>query len=231
MKKITISLIVALLLLTSTVLAVNLDNMKIEIPEEYYDLKTAIDNNDTKVAYYEALLKTTKEELKQQIETSNIVYLGKNTNLSKTLMISEAQSGVTKKIFHLHMATEEQIGELKEQLKEEATAQTMYIENMTVYEVNGIRWLESSIRSGTDAITQYYTIVNGKSITISLQSAYSNTKQGELKEIIDTVEFTNLEEKPADFTNFIIIAVTAVLVLIVVVLMVMAFSKKNNNKR
>lgn len=226
MKKITITLIVALLLLTSTVLAVNIDNMKIEIPEEYYDLKTAIDNNDTKVAYYEALLKTTKEELKQQIETSNIVYLGKNTNLSKTLMISEAQSGVTKKIFHLHMATEEQIGELKEQLKEEATAQTMYIENMTVYEVNGIRWLESSIRSGTDAITQYYTIVNGKSITISLQSAYSNTKQGELKEIINTVEFTNLEEKPADFTNFIIIAVTAVLVLIVVVLMVMAFSKK-----
>lgn len=226
MKKITITLIVALLLLTSTVLAVNIDNMKIEIPEEYYDLKTAIDNNDTKVAYYEALLKTTKEELKQQIETSNIVYLGKNTNLSKTLMISEAQSGVTKKIFHLHMATEEQIGELKEQLKEEATSQTMYIENMTVYEVNGIRWLESSIRSGTDAITQYYTIVNGKSITISLQSAYSNTKQGELKEIIDTVEFTNLEEKPADFTDFIIIAVTAVLVLIVVVLMVMAFSKK-----
>lgn len=226
MKKITIILIVALLLLTSTVLAVNLNNMKIEIPEEYYDLKTAIDNNDTKVAYYEALLKTTKEELKQQIETSNIVYLGKNTNLSKTLMISEAQSGVTKKIFHLHMATEEQIGELKEQLKEEATSQTMYIENMTVYEVNGIRWLESSIRSGTDAITQYYTIVNGKSITISLQSAYSNTKQGELKEIIDTVEFTNLEEKPADFTDFIIIAVTAVLVLIVVVLMVMAFSKK-----
>ena len=187
MKKITIILIVALLLLTSTVLAVNLNNMKIEIPEEYYDLKTAIDNNDTKVAYYEALLKTTKEELKQQIETSNIVYLGKNTNLSKTLMISEAQSGVTKKIFHLHMATEEQIGELKEQLKEEATSQTMYIENMTVYEVNGIRWLESSIRSGTDAITQYYTIVNGKRITISLQSAYSNTKQGELKEIIDTV--------------------------------------------
>ena len=74
MKKITIILIVALLLLTSTVLAVNLNNMKIEIPEEYYDLKTAIDNNDTKVAYYEALLKTTKEELKQQEKRLNAAF-------------------------------------------------------------------------------------------------------------------------------------------------------------
>lgn len=226
MKKIMITLIVALLLLTSTVLAANIGNMNIEISEEYFDLKKAIDNNDTKVAYYEALLKTTKEELKQQMEASNIIYLGKNTNLSKTLMVSEAQSNNTKKIFHLHMATDEQIEELKVQLKEEATSQNMYIDNMTVYEANGIKWLESSIRSGTDAITQYYTIVNGKSITISLQSSYSNTKQGELKETIDTVKFTNLEEKPADFTNFIIIGITAVLVLIVAVLMVMAFQKK-----
>ena len=226
MRKIIITFIVALLVASSTVLATNIDNMSIEIPIEYYDIKTAVDNNDTKIAYYETLLKTTKEELKQQIEANNILYLGKNTNLSKTLIISEQKSNVTKKIFHLQLATDEQIEELKLQLKEEATSQTMDIKDITVYEANGIKWLGSNIKSGTDSITQYYTIVNGKSITISLQCSYSATKPNELKEIIDTVEFSNLEEKPFDITFYLMIGVTVVLVLIVVVLMVMAFSKK-----
>ena len=228
MKKITITFIVVLLLLAPNLLAVNIDNMKIEIPQEYYDLKTAIDNDDTKIAYYEALLNTTKEELKQQIKTNNIPYLGKNTNLSKTLMINELQTGATKRIFHLHLASEEQVSKLKTELTEEATSGAMQIENISVYDVNGIRWIESNLKSGTDKVTQYYTIINGKGITISLQNAYTNTKQDELKEIIDTAEFTNLEEKPADMAFYVMVAVTVLLVIIVIVLAVMAFSKKKD---
>jgi len=226
MKKITITFIVVLLLLAPNLLAVNIDNMKIEIPQEYYDLKTAIDNDDTKIAYYEALLNTTKEELKQQIKTNNILYLGKNTNLSKTLMINELQTGATKRIFHLHLASEEQVSKLKTELTEEATSGAMQIENISVYEVNGIRWIESNLKSGTDKVIQYYTIINGKGITISLQNAYTNTKQDELKDIIDTVEFSNLEEKPADIAFYVMATVTVLLVIIVIVLGVMAFSKK-----
>ena len=182
MKKITITFIIIFLLLAPSVLATDINNIKIEIPEEYFDLKSALDNNDTKIAYYEALLNTTKEDLEQLIKTNNILYLGKNTNLSKTLMINEIKTGMTKKIFHLHLATEEQVNELKMQLEEEATAQLMQMEETTVYELNGIKWIVSKLKSNTDKITQYYTIINGKGITVSLQSAYSNTKQNELKE-------------------------------------------------
>lgn len=226
MKKIIITSIIVLFVLTSTVLATEIKNMNVKIPEEYYDLKSAIDNNDEKIAYYETLLKTTKNELKQQINNNNILYLGKNTNLSKTLIVSEQKNSTTKKIFHMHLATDKQIDELKSKLKEEASAQTMYVDKITLYETNGIKWLESNIRSGTDSIMQYYTIVNGRSITVSLQSSYSNIKKDELKEIIDTVRFSDLEKKPVDITTYIIIAVTVILVLMEVVLMFMAFSRK-----
>ena len=70
MKKIIVAFILTIILLTNTItiLAVEFPEMgmKIEVPEEYYDLKAGVDKNDTKLTYYETELKTTKDELKSQ---------------------------------------------------------------------------------------------------------------------------------------------------------------------
>lgn len=227
MRKILQSLILCMML-SSTVLAANFEdiNMEIELPNEYYDLKAAIDNNDTKITYYEALLKTTKEDLKEQIKQNNIIYYGKNNDLSKTLIISKGENSLSKKIFHLHLALDSDLETLKESLKDEANASGLLVESIEIYETNNVRWLESILRTANDTMHQYYTIINGKAITISLDEVNKDVKEEELKEIIDTVKFSNLREKTPDITNYIIIGVTVMLVVIVVILLILVFSKK-----
>ena len=227
MKKL-LQVLILCIMLSSTVFATNFEdiNMEIEVPDEYYDLKEAIDNNDTKITYYETLLKTTKEELKEQITQNNILYYGKNNDLSKTLLISKGENSLSKKIFHLHLASDSDIDTLKESLKNEASASGLFVENIEIYEVNNVRWLESVLRTANDTMHQYYTIINGKAITISLDEIDKDVKEEELRDIIDTVEFSNLQEKAPDITNYIIIGVTVVLVAIVVILLILVFSKK-----
>lgn len=227
MKKL-LQIFILCMILSSTVFAANFEeiNMEIELPEEYYDLKEAIDNNDTKITYYETLLKTTKEELKEQITKNNILYYGKNNDLSKTLIISMGENNLSKKIFHLHLALESEIEDLKESLEKEANTSGLVLEDITLYETNNVRWLESILRTANNTMHQYYTIINGKAITISLDELDKDVDVKELKDIIDTAEFSNLKEKAPDIINYIIIGVTVMLALIVVILLILTFSNK-----
>ena len=90
--------IVMLLIASVTrVSAVNFEelNMTVQLPEEYYDLKAGIEAEDSKIMYYETMLNTTKEQLKEQITTNHILYDGINANLSKELTISTLENSST----------------------------------------------------------------------------------------------------------------------------------------
>lgn len=234
MKKVVASLILSVVILMQgvTVMAASFESIKMnmELPKEYYDLKAGIDSNDSKIAYYETVLKTTKDELSKQYEQNSILYNGVSSNLSKQLFVSETQNGLTKKIFHLHLATEEQIEEVKTELNQLAQNQNMKVTSQEVYKNGDIIFIHSIIKNNSLTIYQYYTIVNGKGITISLNSSYTNTQNEELKEVVDTITFSKLEEKAPDFTNYIIIGIAAVLVIMVIILMIMAFSGKKEEE-
>lgn len=227
MKKIVISLIISMIILLQCTVARATSfesiKMEVELPIEYYDLKAGIDNNDSKIPYYETVLKTTKEDLANQFKQGSILYNGISSNLSKQLIIAETKNNLTNKIFHLNLATEEQIVEVKSELNELAKSQNMKITSQEIYHKDGVTYINSIIKNSSLTIYQYYTIINGKGITISLNSSYTNTQNNELKGIVDSITFNELEEKPADYTNFIIIGITAVLVIIVLILMYLAF--------
>ena len=234
MKKILTGILVIIILLLQcvNVEAVKLESIKmnIELPEEYYDLKAGVDSNDSKITYYETVLKTTKEELIQLYEQNSILYNGINTNLSKELIVSESQNWLTKKIFHLNTATDEQLEEVERELAELATEQNMQVLSQEVYKKDDIVFIFSYIQSNDLKIYQYYTMVNGKGITISLNCSYSNTQVDELRKIVDTISFDEIEEKTPDISSYIIIGISAILIIIVIVLMIMAFSKKESKK-
>lgn len=234
MKKIVISLIISIIILLqcTSVLATNFESIKmnIDLPDEYYDLKEGIDKNDSKIPYYETVLKTTKADMKKQFEQNSILYNGVSSNLSKQLIIAEAQNSLTKKIFHLNEATEEQMEKLKTELNLLATNQNMEITSQEIYTSNNNVFVYSVIKNSSLTIYQYYTIINGKGITISLNSSYSNTKKEELKEIIDTITFNELQEKPTDITNYIIIGISVILVIMMIILMYMAFFDKKKEE-
>lgn len=234
MKKIVAGCIISIIILLQcvTVMAAKLENIKmnIELPKEYYDLKAGIDTNDSKIAYYETVLKTTKEELANQYKQNSILYNGISSNLSKQLIIAEAQNRLTKKIFHLHLATEEQLEEVKTELNTLAQSQNMKVEEQKIYQNNGITYIQSTIKNASLTIYQYYTIVNGKGITLSLNTTYTNTQKEELKKVVDTIHFEELEEKAPDYANYIIIGLVVILVVIVIALAVIAFSGKKKEE-
>ena len=192
MKKILPILILMLIFmgLFSKIYAKNFENLKlsVDIPEEYYDLKEAIEKEDSKVAYYEAILKTTKQQFKNEFSQNNICYYGLNKNLSKELTISEKEDNYTKSIFHLQLISEKQIEELIEQTKAEAKEQQITVKSIETYNEGSLKWIKSVLSKDSNTIYQYYTIVNGKGITFSLNCSYSNVKNDELKEVTELKE-------------------------------------------
>ena len=235
MKKIAVSLIliIAIIANCTKVFAERFESlgMNIDLPKEYYNLKAGIETGDSKIEYYTALMQTTKEKLSEEYKQNSILYDGINTNMANEIYISSTENKLTKSIFHLSSATEEQITQVEEELKKTFDAQEMKTSNIEKYEKDEITYIYSVTTKSTTTIYQYYTVVNGVGIAISLHSSDSSAKSEEIKKMIDSISFDELQEKPAEFTLYILIGVTAILVIMVLVLMYMAFfsQKKDNN--
>ncbi len=232
MKKIIVAFILTIILLTNTItiLAVEFPEMgmKIEVPEEYYDLKAGVDKNDTKLTYYETVLKTTKDELKSQYTQNGIVYNGISSNLSKELIIAVIENARTKSNYHLASLDNAEIEDIKQEIVNAANGAQK--QEQEVYEKNGIKYIYTIFKSGTTTIYQYYTIVNGMAITITLNSKYSNVKQEELKEIVDTIQFDEILEKPSGIVSNPILFVGIILVILIIVLVTIAIVRKTKKK-
>ena len=232
MKKIIVAFIITIILLTNTItiLAVEFPEMgmKIEVPEEYYDLKAGVDKNDTKLTYYETVLKTTKDELKSQYTQNGIVYNGISSNLSKELIIAVIENARTKSNYHLASLDNAEIEDIKQEIVNAANGAQK--QEQEVYEKNGIKYIYTIFKSGTTTIYQYYTIVNGMAITITLNSKYSNVKQEELKEIVDTIQFDEILEKPSGIVSNPILFVGIILVILIIVLVTIAIVRKTKKK-
>ena len=233
MKKLMMSLLIsmAILLCFSSVFAAEFKEigMKIEIPENYYNLKEGIEKGDSQVEYYVTILQTTKENLKKEYEQSSILYNGINEDFSNELYIYETSNKTTQRIFNLSMATEKELNEVKEEIKNMLQEQGMYSSTQEMYTVGNISFIYSVIKNKNATIYQYYTVINGKGITISLNTTDSSDKTSEIKKVIDTVSFNDIEEKPTNIKTYILIGSTAALIIMVIVLMFMAFSNKNKD--
>ena len=204
--------------------------MNIELPKEYYNLKAAIDTNDAKMEFYIAMMQTTKEALAEEYKANSVLYNGITSNLANEVFVTSAETRLTKSIFHLHLADEKQKEKVNDEIENIATAQGMEIKKQETYSKNGIEYIYTETTKSKSTIYQYYTIINGEGITISLHSSDSSAKSEDLKKMIDSITFDELLEKPTDISSYILIGVTAILVVMVLVLMYMAFFSKKNER-
>lgn len=235
MKKIIISLSLFVLLITScqTVFAARFESlgMKMDLPDGYYNLKAGIDTGDAKVDFFTTMMKTTKEALLSEYKQNGVLYNGIiNTDLSSEIFICETENKTTKSIFHLNTASEKELEDIKTEIKNSITAQGMKNTSLEMYEVGGISFIYTVSTKAKATSYQYYTIVNGTAITVLLNSSDSNAKADTIKKMIDSISFDEIEEKPANFMLYILIAVTAALVIMVLVLMYMAFFSKRGEE-
>ena len=233
MKKIVVSLVVFILFIGNigNIYAAKYDNigLTIDLPEDYYDLKDGIDKDDAKVLFYTALMKTTKEELIKEYEQNLTLYNGINSDLSKEIFITMSENSITKNVFHLTLASENELTQVKNELNNAIKSQGMTVTKQEMYQVGGVTFVYTIIKDADVMIYQYYTIVNGIGITFSQNNSDATSKDEELKKIVGSVSFDELQEKPVKFTMYILIGITAILVIMVIVLMFMAFSRKKED--
>lgn len=234
MKKVIVSLCLFILIIASSqsVFAARFESlgMKIDLPEGYYNLKSGVDTGDAKIEFYATMMRTTKEALASEYKQNGVLYNGINSNLANEIYISEAENKTTKSIFHLSTASEKQLDSLKEEIKSSITAKEMKVTTQEIYSVGEVSFLYTVSTKSSATCYQYYTIVNGTAITIQLNSSDSSAKSDIIKKMVDSISFDELQEKPADFMLYILIAVTAALVIMVLVLMYMAFFSKRGEK-
>ena len=204
--------------------------MNIDLPKEYYDLKSAIDNNDAKIDFYTAMMQTTKEKLSEEYLLNSVLYNGINSNLANEIFLTCLESQISKSVFHLHLADENKKEQIKADLKTIAEAQGREVKSQEIYAKNGIEYVYTIMTKSKMTVYQYYTIVNGQEITLSLHSSDSSVKEDSLKKVVDSISFDELLEKPTDLASYILIGVTVILIGMVLVLMYMAFFSKKNER-
>ncbi len=230
MKKIVISivLIVFSLIGFNRVYAERFEGlgMNIELPKDYYNLKAGVNTNDTKIEFYTAMLKTTKEDLSAEYKQNGVLYNGINSNLANEIYVTSTENKLTKSVFHLHLAKDNQITNVEDEIKSVAEAQGIEVSSQESYSKNEIKYIYSVMTKSKTTIYQYYTIVNGIGVTISLHTTDDSAKKEDIKKIVDSISFDELLEKPTDISSYILIGVTAILVVMVLVLMYMAFFSK-----
>ena len=235
MKKfaITLTICMAILLCGKGIFAAEFPSigMKIDFPKNYYSLKDGIENQDSKAEYYISILQTTKENLQNEYKQNSILYNGVKDDFSSEIYVYESSNKITNKIFNLSTAKSNQLDEVKEEIKSIIKSQGMTVSAQDMYTVGNISYIYSTIKNKDTTIYQYYTIVNGKSITISLNTSDTSNKSEEIKQVVDTAKFDKIEEKPTEISTYILIGVTAALILMVIVLMFMAFSNKGRKTK
>ena len=235
MKKVLISVVLIILLIMgcSRVYAERFESlgMNITLPtKEYYNLKAAVDTNDAKIEFYTAMMGTTKASLAEEYAANSVLYNGINSNLANEIFIKSSETKLSKSIFHLNLASDNQREKLETELKDSAKAQGLSISTQESYTHGEIEFIYQVMTKGDLTVYQYCTIVNGQSIIISLNSSDSSAKKEVIKEIVDSISFDELLEKPVEITSYILIGITAILVGMVLVLMYMAFFSKKNDR-
>ncbi|MBR6034076.1 MAG: hypothetical protein IKP28_05035 [Clostridia bacterium] len=227
MKKIISCIFIVLLVLTcmNKTFAAQYDiiKMEIELPETYYNLTKGLEQDDKKMDYYVALMSTSKEALKSEYAANSILYNGISKDMANEIYLSYAENKLTQSIFHLSSAEDKQLAEVKDEITKTIKAQNMVVTAQDTYVLGDMTFVHTEMKKGTTTIYQYYTIVNGKSITLSLNSSDGSAKNEDLKKIVNTITFDEIEEKPTSFKTYMLIAVTALLVIMVIVLVFMAF--------
>ena len=243
MKKTVVTMIILLLItgVSNTVLGAIFENIKmgIDLPEDkYFDLKAGVESDDAKIPYYELILQTTKDKLKRDYNSNGIIYNGISDNLSKELIISSMRNLKTQRDHNLNDLKEEDINLIKNEISTLAENNGLEVVSHKEYNNGQIKFIYSIFESDKLLVEQYYTVVNGNAITIALNTSISNdgmtqdnnNEINELKKIVDTIEFTEIEERKFYIDEVTVIIATIIILTIVVIAILVSFLLKRKNE-
>lgn len=201
--------------------------LTIEIPEEYINLTDHINANQEIWEKYNVDITQIKEYYKK----NGVVLDAINEDNSKSLLILTLTNTITKNLKNLNMLSEEKLQQFLNQYVQEKQKQKEEVQEKEIYQKDNVVYLHCLIKQTKQEgnivqVDEYYTIVNGAAISISLNYLTGEIQQEELKNIINTVEIPTFEVKNE---NISIISIILLVLLIVSTYGVGIYREKKGN--
>ena len=206
LKRILI-LVIAMLCVAVSAYAVRLDEIgrEITVPEDFVNLLAEDENANALFEIYQI----DKDTFVQTCNASGIIYDAINADLSKEMAISIIDNATTQTVGNL--SSYNPFDEFLEEYKSQVETEDYRFVSSEKYEQGELTFIHSVLESTqTEGITihQYYTIVNGKAITISVTYYDSNYEEQELVSMVQSIQFDQIEKMPNEDINFYVIAGT-----------------------
>ena len=188
--------------------------LQITLPEKLITFSRNIDAMDPNLD----AIGIDKDALEQKYIDSNI-YLNAiipNKTFEITLSVEETQ--YTDKVYNLNSISESKVQAIRDAMLNTND----YYASCEVYDQKYAKFLKSVFYTAENhllkASLDYYTIINGKSVNITLHSYSEEITQEQadfFESVIDNVKFTDIKPKPSFFKRFRVWILTIVILLVV----------------
>ena len=188
--------------------------LQITLPEKLITFSRNIDEMDPNLD----AVGLDKATLEQKYIDSNIYLNAISPNKTFEITLSVEETQYTDKIYNLNSISESKVQAIRSAMLNTSE----YYASCEVYDQKYAKFLKSVFYTAENhllkASLDYYTIINGKSVNITLHSYSEEITQEQadfFESVIDNVKFTDIKPKPSFFKRFRIWILTIIILLVV----------------
>ena len=188
--------------------------LQITLPEKLITFSRNIDEMDPNLD----AVGLDKDALEQRYIDSNIYLNAISPNKTFEITLSVEETQYTDKIYNLNSISESKVQAIRSAMLNTSE----YYASCEVYDQKYAKFLKSVFYTAENhllkASLDYYTIINGKSVNITLHSYSEEITQEQadfFESVIDNVKFTDIKPKPSFFKRFRIWILTIIILLVV----------------
>lgn len=167
-----------------------------------------------------------KDALEQKYIDSNIYLNAISPNKKFEITLSVEETQYTNKIYNLNSVSESKVQAIRDAMLNTSE----YYASCEVHDQKYAKFLKSVFYTAENhllkASLDYYTIINGKSVNITLHSYSEEITQEQadfFESVIDNVKFTDIKPKPSFFKRFRVWILTIAILAVVGFGMVVSF--------
>lgn len=178
-KKILVSMIMCFLMITTMVQAVNDIRLKITLPQDY-------------------ITQTPQDEDMKQYYIQNHIYLhAVNEKKDESVIVVQLENDFTKRITNLAELNEQNRNTILEQYNKEKEQEGQAILKQETYQKGDLLFIDTVFEQTSEQrkvqIEEYYTIVEGKAVVISVHFLEKQVDTDKVRQMIDSVEISKKE--------------------------------------
>ncbi len=179
-QNMAIGVFLVILMITTMVQAVNDIHLTITLPQDY-------------------IMQTPQDENQKQYYRQNHIYLHAiNEKNDEAFMVVQLENDFTKRIANLAELNEQNVNTVLEQYNKEKEQGNQVTLQQETYQKGDLLFIDTVFEQTSEQrkiqVEEYYTIINGKAIVISVSFLDKQVDTDKVRQMIDSVEISKKEE-------------------------------------